>query len=293
MEQLPVLIRNFGVEDNKTCEWRQWKLFGFLVAFSLDVGFIQKVTLLGLVIGIFFLRWLKIQLQVDDFSFPERDKRESDRPEADSWPRRAEEHPVTVAYGGDANRPPLYPRSILELASPHAESAIRTYRRNVEDARTLFQGASRGATSTSPFDLIIDIVDTGQATGSVGACDERMRSTVFDYHSQLQEKFWPVEYILWLLPTIGFLGTIYGISVSLVKAKGIFKSGSPPEEFALSIGGVVDGLGQAFDTTSMALISAAVLFLLMRQTEALTRGTAERAKRTMANLLIARMTDRP
>lgn len=272
------------------CMWRR-TITGMLVAFSIDVGFIQKITLLGLVIGLVLVKRQRIQLAVDELAFPERETSPSDGASAEFLERRLE-HPARLVFRRRDRPLALYPNRELPLEAEAAGSSTQEYKSDVENISEHIEAASRGG-STAPFDLIVDVVDSGAATGSVGAADERMRGAVEDYRSRLQEGFWPIDYILWLLPTIGFLGTIYGISVGLVKAKGIFNKGDGDIDFQTSIGQVVDGLGQAFDTTSMALICAAILFLSLKRAEARTIGTADRAKRTMANLLIARMRDRP
>jgi biopolymer transport protein ExbB/TolQ len=86
----------------------------------------------------------------------------------------------------------------------------------------------------------------------------------------------PLRYLVWLLPTAGFIGTLIGIAVAL---KGV---GSDAD-----LGQVTSGLAVAFSTTILALIEAAVLALLQnlvqrRQESALTEA-AEYCVRNLIN----------
>jgi len=72
----------------------------------------------------------------------------------------------------------------------------------------------------------------------------------------------PIDYIAWSLPTIGFIGTVIGISLALndadrvALAKGAMEQGS-------AIDAVTSLLGVAFDTTLIALIASALILLLV------------------------------
>jgi hypothetical protein len=72
----------------------------------------------------------------------------------------------------------------------------------------------------------------------------------------------PIDYIAWSLPTIGFIGTVIGISLALndadkvALAKGALEQGS-------AIDAVTSLLGVAFDTTLLALIASALILLLV------------------------------
>ena len=99
---------------------------------------------------------------------------------------------------------------------------------------------------------------------------------------------------MWLLPTVGFLGTIYGISAGLVRAKGLFVGATIPDPklFSEKIQLVVDGLGVAFDTTSMALVCSAYLYWRLVRTEQDIRLLSTRARDSLSNLLVDRLVDR-
>lgn len=293
------------------CQWRSSP--ASLVAFiSLDVGLVQKITLLFLIIGWLWLRRSRLQFEIDRAAFPIDDP----RLQPDSLPRLREqwsdrllgltpnqidqedldrgEHPITIIEREDwlreAQRFPLYPVTYLGLDKDSDQnSQVRQYRTCVEDIRRSMGHSGQ----TEPFDLILDVLERGGSTGLVGEAGDRLRVGVFEYGEKLAARLWPAEYILWLLPTIGFLGTIYGISTSLVRAKNLFSDQDQnPEKFAEDIQLVVDGLGVAFDTTSLALVCATVLYLSLCSVRERISDLTERARETLQKLLVRRMVDR-
>ena len=311
------LLRFFGIDDVPAtnldgeqvyyaCSWRSD--FGSLLAFaSPSVGPVQKVTLLFLIIGILLVYRSRIQAEVDRAAFPGNDplwtnilpglrenwiQRRQQAPTIESpaeLQKRLErgEHPVMYPV---ANRKfwTLYPESYLALDNEHdRHPGTSAYLEGVNSIRQEMKGAG----PTDPFDLILEVNDIGIAAGRTGAANG-MEGAVLEYRDRLEGRIRHPQYILWFLPTIGFLGTIYGISASLVRAKQLFASGgSDPDVFERNIQLVVDGLGVAFDTTSLALACAALLFFLLRRVEAGITVLTELARKSLHRLLIQRMVD--
>ena len=305
-------VEEGGKKYYLACKWRSSPA-SLITFISLDVGLVQKITLLFLIIGLLWLRRSRLQSEIDRAAFPLDDpllqpdslprlhQQWSDRllgpnapPESLRKTSDRGEHPITIIEREDrqreAQRIPLYPVTFLGLdKDSDLNSEVRQYRTYVEDIKR-----SMGHTGqTEPFDLILDVVERGGTTGLAGEAGDRLRVAVFEYGEKLAGRLWPAEYILWLLPTIGFLGTIYGISASLVRAKDLFSDNDgSQEEFARDINLVVDGLGVAFDTTSLALICATILYLSLCSVREQISGLTERARETLQKLLIRRMVDR-
>ena len=300
-----------GVEYYFACKWRSSP--ASLIAFiSLDVGLIQKVTLLFLIIGLLWLRRSRLQSEIDRAAFPIDDPGLQPNSLPDlrkKWANQFKElndnqinqerldrseHPITIIEREDGQRNvqrfPLYPVTYLGLDKDSDQnSEVRQYRICIEDIKRSMAYTGQ----TAPFDLILDVLDRGGSTGLAGEAENRLRVAVFEYGEKLAGRLWPAEYILWLLPTIGFLGTIYGISASLVRAKDLFAAqDGNPEKFAEDIGIVVDGLGVAFDTTSLALICATVLYFSLCSVRQNIFELTERARETLQKLLVRRMVDR-
>lgn len=278
-----------GKLDYSPCAWRSdWK--SILAFVSLDVGAIQKFTILALIFALILLKRHCLGLRLDAAAFPENDPNVPSGKGGTSSSMELAEHPISHVYRHEITSDPLepiYPVPTIRLDGPLApNSDTKEYKGRVHSARSKIARHGR----TGPFDLIIDVLDAGAASGRVGDADKRMREAVFDYKQDLTGSLWPVTYTLWLLPTIGFLGTIYGISESLVRAKGLFGSGGV--DFGKQIQLVVDGLGVAFDTTSMALICSAILYICQLRTEAMTDSLASHAQASLSTVLIGRMRDR-
>ena len=273
----------FWFSQESPCGWRsEW--WSLVVAFSPDVSPVQKVTLFVLILGLVWLRQQAIERKIDLISFPRND-RHLDKDITEQDPGWAE-HPVSRTDREDRDDPePIYPRHLIVL-DPLWNSEGGTHR--VRERLIRVSILLSAAKLNRPIELIIDVLEEGAAHGRVGPASVRMRTAAFAFKEEVLDRLWPVDFLIWLLPIIGFIGTIYGISMSLASTKGLFNSQA---EFNVEIGKVVDGLAVAFDTTSMALVCAAVLYLLFKRSEAGATDLAAAAEESLANLLVARMAD--
>lgn len=285
----PALLWLLGIdeegEDYQPCQWRR-SFWSFLVAFSFDVGPIQRLTLFAMILAMVILKRERLGLDIDAAAFPAFTK-VTDAARDQSGERQAR-HPIAVLKEPDLKGiVPFYPVPSMRLDGLHdAASETQQHKNNLTLARSHIASYDR----TGPFDLMMDVLDTGAASGRRSEADKRMREAIFEYNQSLLGRLWPANYILWLLPTIGFLGTIYGISVSLVRAKGLF--GGDESDFQQNIALVVDGLGVAFDTTSIALVCAAIVYYALLRTEWLTDKLTAHAQASLSGAFIARLRDR-
>lgn len=111
-----------------------------------------------------------------------------------------------------------------------------------------------------------------QATGSVGESQAVLDSSVEYFQHEIGLRYNMLRYLTWLLPTLGFIGTLIGISLALAGA------GSLPDledRAALEawINALTANLGVAFYTTLVALGLSAVLVFLT----SIASGREERA----------------
>lgn len=279
---LSFLLGEESEKKYRACRWRN-KGISVLAALAPGVGLVQKLTSFLLILGLVMVRRGALQLSLDAVCFPGRSKSIEWR-RADNRENGMLVHPVMSRPGnaGDGFHP-LYPSENLRFGdSQDPIGSLAEYRNDVYVTRRQMDDNQL----QQPFDLILQVLDTGIKHRSVGPMMDRLASATFDFRTRISERLWAVDYILWLLPTIGFLGTIYGISVSLVRAKGLFDEDA---DFSFSIRQVVDGLGVAFDTTSMALACSAILFLSLRRTEAKIGPLVDRAEETLTELLVNRL----
>ena len=85
-----------------------------------------------------------------------------------------------------------------------------------------------------------------------------------------------VRYIVWVIPTIGFIGTVIGIAMAMAQIN--------PEQVDLKA--LTSSLGVAFYTTLVALVQSAFLVLLMNLVQAREeRSVNEAGHYTLRNLI--------
>lgn len=109
-----------------------------------------------------------------------------------------------------------------------------------------------------------------QSSRSIDQANTLMNSTMELYQHETDMKYSMVRYLVWLIPTLGFIGTIIGISRGLAKAKdfpGIdvaaVSDPSGPNPIKEWIADLTTELAVAFDTTLLALILSAILVFML------------------------------
>ncbi|MGZ8942196.1 MAG: MotA/TolQ/ExbB proton channel family protein [Methylobacter sp.] len=74
---------------------------------------------------------------------------------------------------------------------------------------------------------------------------------------QLDLHYTMLRYLIWLIPTLGFIGTVYGISITLAAVGAM----NPEDPTLLEV--ATSNLAVAFDTTLIALVQSAIVVYLM------------------------------
>ena len=77
----------------------------------------------------------------------------------------------------------------------------------------------------------------------------------------LSNSYASVRFIVWLIPIMGFIGTVLGISLAIAGFPELFRSGS--DTLGDQLGPITTNLGVAFDTTLLALIKVAVVMFVL------------------------------
>jgi len=93
----------------------------------------------------------------------------------------------------------------------------------------------------------------------------------------LESRYTLVRYLIWLIPTIGFLGTVVGIGQAIVRFTGfMLKIGSGSADFQAQLqqmlSGVAGQLGIAFDTTVLALFLSAIIVAMVSVVQSRDEG---------------------
>ena len=107
---------------------------------------------------------------------------------------------------------------------------------------------------TAPMTVWSNCIKRFNNTGSVHDASEAMKDSIAMLEKQLEAGNNVIRYIIWAIPSIGFVGTVRGIGSALARAQ---------EAVAGNIGGMVDMLGVAFNSTLVSLIISLVLMLAL------------------------------
>jgi len=84
-------------------------------------------------------------------------------------------------------------------------------------------------------------------------------------HEKSESGYGGIRYLVWLIPTLGFLGTVVGIGLAITGFAGVvggFSGGAEKtlaEQIKPLLGSISHDLGIAFDTTLLALLLSAIL----------------------------------
>ncbi len=109
--------------------------------------------------------------------------------------------------------------------------------------------------------LVHRIIVQYQATGSVGEAQAVLDSSVEYFQHEIGLRYSMLRYLTWLLPTLGFIGTVVGISLALATA-GALPDLEDRQALESWINALTGGLGVAFYTTLVGLMLSAVLVFL-------------------------------
>ena len=126
-----------------------------------------------------------------------------------------------------------------------------------------------------------------QASGSSDQANAIFNANVELYQNEIDLRYNLLRYLVWLIPTLGFIGTVTGIALSLDNAGQLFSTqaaGAPPPTDVME--GLVADLGVAFYTTLLALLQSAVLMATLHVVQGREEKFLNRAAQyTLRNLL--------
>lgn len=103
--------------------------------------------------------------------------------------------------------------------------------------------------------LIQRVVTQAQTTRSVDQANAILNSSLELYLHEIDLRYSMIRYVVWAIPTLGFIGTVIGISLALAFA------GSVDLQDPSLLGELTKRLRVAFDTTLLALVMSALLVL--------------------------------
>ncbi len=94
---------------------------------------------------------------------------------------------------------------------------------------------------------------------------------------------------IWALPVLGFIGTVYGVSLAVSNFAGFLQGAVTPEAIKVQVGLITTGLGVAFYTTLLGLIFATIAAFASLSIEKVEEGMLEQIDELVENNLVLRL----
>lgn len=123
-----------------------------------------------------------------------------------------------------------------------------------------------------------------QSSKSTERANALLNSSLDLMQHEVDNRYAIVRYLVWVIPTVGFIGTVVGIAAALNSA-GAAEDYQDP---AL-LGQLTRDLGVAFYTTMLALAQSAVLVLAQNQVQSREEGALNQAGQYCLDNLINRL----
>ncbi|MFW6106529.1 MAG: MotA/TolQ/ExbB proton channel family protein [bacterium] len=99
--------------------------------------------------------------------------------------------------------------------------------------------------------------------GRIGDVDEVLSSQAEHDEGVVDSSYTLVRGLIWAIPVLGFIGTVWGLSIALGAFGGVLAEAQDIGQLRTALQGVTGGLSTAFDTTLEGLVAALCVHLLM------------------------------
>jgi len=122
-----------------------------------------------------------------------------------------------------------------------------------------------------------------QTTGSVGQTQEFFNAQIDLRYNRMESDYTMIRYIVWVIPTLGFIGTVMGIAMALS-----FAAASDPQA-ASFLAGLTGKLSVAFYTTLVGLVMSAILVFFMSLIQGYEEGRLQAVESYVLDHMINRL----
>jgi biopolymer transport protein ExbB/TolQ len=99
--------------------------------------------------------------------------------------------------------------------------------------------------------------------GTAEKLDDLLRYRAESDENSMDSSYAAPKFIIWAIPVLGFVGTVLGISNGVQAFSTLIQNASDLDGLRESLKGVTYGLGQAFETTMIALCMSLILMFVM------------------------------
>lgn len=138
------------------------------------------------------------------------------------------------------------------LTSETALDVIKTLNESVDDPKrfVLFNRIERSLLNL-------------KNVGNVSDVSEMLRAQAENDESHMDSSYGILSGIIWVIPILGFIGTVVGLSGAIGGFGAVLNTDSTVSSLRESLAPVTSNLGVAFDTTFVALVLAMVIQMFM------------------------------
>jgi biopolymer transport protein ExbB/TolQ len=113
------------------------------------------------------------------------------------------------------------------------------------------------------FSRILNALDRLRKSQSTSAAEEYFRTRSDHDATTLETSYAGIRYFVWLLPTLGLIGTVLGLGRGMSKFGGIIENADNFLAIKKALPEVTNNLGTAFDATFLAIFLSAVAAFYM------------------------------
>ncbi len=114
------------------------------------------------------------------------------------------------------------------------------------------------------FSRLMKHVETGSSWGETESLSKGMASADLD---AIESSHTWTRFIIWLIPIIGFIGTVLGIGLAIGGFNSVLEGAKGLDAMKKSLGGITNSLAYAFETTLVALYLDAILMVFLSQVQ--------------------------
>ena len=131
--------------------------------------------------------------------------------------------------------------------------------------------------------LIQRVILQFRTSRSIEQANALLNSSLELYLHEIDLRYSMIRYVVWAIPTLGFIGTVIGISLALAFA------GQVDVQDPTLLAELTKRLAVAFNTTLLALVMAAILVLIQHIVQAREEGALNEAGQYCLDNLINRL----
>ena len=138
--------------------------------------------------------------------------------------------------------------------------------------------------------LLTSVILQFQSNGSTDQVNAVFNSLVDLFQHEIELRYNLLRYLVWLIPTLGFIGTVVGIALALGEAGQMFAAAAAGAAASPDLmQNLTRELGVAFYTTLLALLQSAVLMATMHVVQGREEGALNRVGQYSLRNLVNRL----